>query len=143
MLLVDLAFGKSKGHEVDHIDIVKRRDYHDQVHFRADSTSHSHAPVARHHHHEDKVIVKGNDNHVHVHQRSSLIVPGQNGRSYVVSPRHPAPAIQRSTSPTDSQAYFGSESDQDGIPGRVDVMVSLFCALSFSFSNLQYPFRAP
>jgi hypothetical protein len=120
--------------------IPEKRNYHDQVHFRDDSTfkdSHSHAHVARHHHHDH------DDAHVHVHRRSSLIVPGQNGQSYVVSPTRRAPVIQESTGSTDSQAYFESENRQDGVPGRVDVMVSPVCDLLFSLSTRDVHSQSP
>lgn len=136
--LADLAFGKSKRHHnqlglVDvelpstEIRILKRYDSHDQAYFHDGSTmvdSHS-AHAARHHHEHDEIIVRGKDAHVHVHRRSSVIVPGENGKSYVVSSTPRAPAFQRSVGSTDGQAHFDSESDKDGVPGRVDVMVSL------------------
>lgn len=109
-----------------HNNILKKRYYYDQVHFHDESTVHggqSPAHVARRHHH-NKIIVKGNNDQVNVHRRSSLIVHGQNGQSYVVLPRHQAPSvIQRST---DSQAYFDSEDSGAGTAGRVDIMASLF-----------------
>jgi hypothetical protein len=113
-------------------NILKKRYYHDQVHFHDESTAQggmSSAHVARHHRHS-KIIVNGNNDRVNVHRRSSVIY-GQNGQSYVVLPRGQAPSvIQRSTGSTDGQTYFDSAGSEVGILGKVDIMASVFRAFA-------------
>lgn len=90
----------------------QEHSYHNQAYFGDRPMSEerdSHLPVSRHH-----------------NRRSSLIVAGQHGESYIVSESsHASRSVHKRFDSTDDQAYFESEADQvEEVPGRVDVMVS-------------------
>ncbi|KAM5534494.1 hypothetical protein V8D89_011826 [Ganoderma adspersum] len=125
------------GHDEAHHRAARRRHHshktvikgdHQHVHFGRSPVA-SPEPHHHHHHHHrpDKVVVKGNHDHVDVHRkrfqdyRHPIIIGGNRGKAYLIPQKEPVVDSPLST-PAGTKRHVRRDAPFTGVPGTIEIM---------------------